>query len=50
MKIPEGARICPYCHTEYPDEEYSTMEQIVYPIIALGGAALLVAIIILLVG
>ena len=44
MKIPEGAKICPYCHTESPDIEWSTMEII----ILMGVAVLLAAIILLL--
>lgn len=44
MKIPKGARICPYCHTEHPDLAGSTMEII----ILMGVAVLLAAIILLL--
>ena len=36
MKIPKGARICPYCHTEHPDLAGSTMEEIVFTSIAVG--------------
>lgn len=43
MKIPKGARICPYCHTESPDTEWSTMETIVFLIIVLGVVALFAA-------
>ncbi len=41
MKIPEGAKICPYCHTEDPDLECSTMEEIVFTSIAVGLLILL---------
>lgn len=50
MKIPEGASICPYCHTKSPDTEWSTMETIVFLIIVVGVVALVFPIMILLVG
>lgn len=50
MKIPKGARICPYCHTESPDTEWSTMETIVFLIITVGGGILTTILLILLVG
>ena len=33
MKIPVGAEICPYCHTENPDVEFSTMEAIIVVVV-----------------
>ena len=48
MKIPEGAKICPYCHTKDPDLEYSTMEEIVFTSIAVGVVILLASFVIFL--
>ena len=49
MKIPKGASICPYCHTESPDLELSTMETIIMVVgIVLGGAILFLLILLLL--
>ena len=49
MKIPEGASICPYCHTKDPDLELSTMETIIMVVgIVLGGAILFLLILLLL--
>ena len=33
MKIPVGAEICPYCHTENPDIEFSKMEAIIVVVV-----------------
>ena len=50
MKIPVGAEICPYCHTENPDVEFSTMEAIIVVVVGVLGAAILFLLILLLLG
>ena len=45
MKIPVGAEICPYCHTENPDVEFSTMEAIIVVVVGVLVAAIMILLI-----